>query len=82
MTEIDEKLLGIEVYPNPATDQLILSGLPQSATSMEVFDAVGKVILKAQPSRQSFDVSDFKNGYYFLQIEGNEGIARIPFVKK
>jgi len=78
----DEKLVSVEVFPNPATDQLTISGMSNSPATIQVFDAVGRVVLKTLSTTGTLEVSDLKDGYYFILIEGEEGVARIPFVKE
>lgn len=62
-------------YPNPVVDQLnvILEGEKQGNVQILIRDAFGKKVLSEQRTMGgygslSFDLSDFENGIYFLQI--------------
>lgn len=75
--EISEmKDLGL--YPNPATDMIYLSGLPQPA-KLSVVTMAGVTLVEVVADRM--DISALKPGMYFLQIESDEKVSRKPFIK-
>jgi GH35 family endo-1,4-beta-xylanase len=60
----------VTVLPNPATNNITVSGLTSSDKSFEVTDILGKRILKrtvVSDSDTSIDVSQLQSGFYFLK---------------
>ncbi|MCB0820824.1 MAG: T9SS type A sorting domain-containing protein [Bacteroidetes bacterium] len=85
---IDEILndIKLEVYPNPAVSEIFVSGNPalMQNSVIEIIDLSGKLVytknnIQAFPLR--VDVSDLKNGLYFIRLSGGKEIQKIPFLK-
>ncbi|MFW5700770.1 MAG: T9SS type A sorting domain-containing protein, partial [Cyclobacteriaceae bacterium] len=57
----------IQVYPNPASDILIISSA-ESVKRLALFDAFGKDITVSFDGK-SIDISHLKAGLYFLRLE-------------
>ena len=59
----------INVSPNPSTGKFLFSNIEKEST-IEIFDALGKSILKATSKNNScsFDLSDKAKGVYFFSI--------------
>lgn len=74
----------IEVYPNPATDQLYVS-LPAAVTDAEIVitDISGKVLISAKASNQPVSVSALATGMYILnlKVEGKT-FEPVKFIKQ
>lgn len=78
------------LYPNPAKDLIrmnIVSG-KHFECSVEIIDVTGKLVLQQQAkfenanTEQSFNISTFANGIYFMKITSKEGsIKTIKIVK-
>jgi hypothetical protein len=64
---------GVEIFPNPASEEFTIYDLRFTILGVEVFDARGEIVLSQKPIARSqkltIDVSDFKNGIYFLRID-------------
>lgn len=62
------------VAPNPADNHTMITISNEEATPLKVVDALGKTVLTETiyNGTKSLDVSDLKNGVYFILIE-NEG---------
>ena len=58
----------LNVYPNPATDYVILEGFEDGQWGL--INAMGQVVRKG--SEKEFSVSDLKNGLYFLNYISEE----------
>jgi hypothetical protein len=79
-TGVDEKLnedFSVEVFPNPAANQLAIINMQFAIESVEIFDVNGKKVFRQKPEaksqkRFSVDVSEIKNGIYFLKIDAGE----------
>lgn len=68
---------GIKVYPNPATDWLVIEGAAPNAIA-ELYSMMGKRIRRAE-IKGGVDVADLPAGIYFLRIEN---AASVVFLKK
>ncbi len=66
----------IKIYPNPATDRINIEGL-QNECIVTVFNLHGQKVLQFRGDTQnpvcSFNVSDLKDGIYFLQAGDTVG---------
>lgn len=68
----------ITIYPNPATNQIIINNITE-VKSFEIYNANGKVILKADKLiSNSIDISNLSSGIYFLKLGS---IKTIKFIK-
>jgi hypothetical protein len=77
-------LSGISVSPNPATDKLFLSGVPDNSY-LVLFNALGKKvreIKKHHNSSNSVDVSSLAAGIYFIRVEFGQSRWTAKFVKE
>jgi hypothetical protein len=76
---------GISLYPNPATDQLTITGLSDFAgCTIEVLDVLGQQVIAPErigsPS-MLLDVSSLPSGAYQLKVSGPSGRVLKRFVK-
>jgi len=65
----------ISIYPNPATNEINISGQIIRAT---IFSIDGKIIKESTST--SIDISILKKGTYLLKVENAEGVAFARFV--
>jgi len=77
----------LELYPNPAIDVIYLSFDERVNTSgnIKVYSFGGQVVLTStikNSSKRGLDISDFKNGLYYIIINSNRGIYYRSFIKK
>src|SRR5690606_21025830 len=80
------KLSAIQVFPNPAHDNITVSGLTQLMNSeILISDLTGRIILseKISSNEQEFNVSGLANGVYLISVSGasQELNKTIKFVK-
>ncbi len=63
----------IEIFPNPSTDLITVSGLEKN-TSIEVSNALGGLAYKgvANDEIKQIDLSDYKPGIYFITIRSGK----------
>uniref|UniRef100_UPI00404725F4 glycosyl hydrolase family 18 protein n=1 Tax=Mariniflexile sp. TaxID=1979402 RepID=UPI00404725F4 len=70
----------IRVYPNPAKNVINISNTKNlKLDKIEVFNVLGKSILKVQHEMETIDVQHLSEGVYFLKIEvsgGKQGIFK------
>lgn len=70
----------INVQPNPAQHLVTLTNI--AGTEIELLDTFGKrmQIWRSNELIQTFDISDFSNGLYFLKITRDNATATKPFI--
>lgn len=59
------------IYPNPSKDFIYLLNSNHKSCNLEIYDALGSLILKSQTSN-IIDLSSLSNGIYFCKIIHNE----------
>ncbi len=70
----ENTVLEFKVYPNPVNDVLtIQSGNEAKIASVEVFDVLGKQIIKTQLQNNTLNVSELSKGIYLLKIISENG---------
>lgn len=75
----------LSVYPNPAVNILTLRVNDEFINSKaEVYNILGQKIIEwtMDKTQKDIDISQLKNGVYFLRIENNEGFITEKIVKK
>lgn len=77
----------IKVYPNPATDILIIETQGQQVTlynTVKITDVQGKVIIDQiiQQRHTEIDISSLTKGIYLLKFDSKDGIVNKKFVKE
>lgn len=83
VAELDEDAL--LVYPNPAEDQLNISGLnPQTKNTIRIYDLSGRIVLTEQAFgsvQTTLDVSSLSRGTYFVEVSaGLDAIHRTKII--
>lgn len=69
-TEIHENILNvneINIYPNPATDFFTIDS-KEKIERIEMYNSIGKIVFSTTVNKNSFDVSGFKKGIYFINL--------------
>ena len=77
---IDELEIDVDVYPNPASDFITISNVPEGF-NYTIYNTVGN-ILTTGTDTESIDVSTLNSGIYFIELNGNGQKARVSFVKQ
>jgi len=79
----DEKQAKLKMYPNPVTDNLFIKA-PIEISKITITSILGKKILekKAISSSLNIDMSAFRSGMYFIQIESGDKINTYRVIKK
>ena len=78
----------ITLFPNPASDQIMLSVAPGILLSgIEVFDVQGKILysqnnFNESNLQQNIHLTSFTSGLYFIKVKTTQGEATLRFVKK
>lgn len=78
----------LKIYPNPATDWLVINDLLQSSTQISVRDLNGTLVLhktfnenELNSKNIKFDVSRLQFGFYTIEIQQDKNIIRKTFIK-
>lgn len=74
----------LEVYPNPATSQLTISGLEESS-QIEVIGIDGKVyktLAASGKNELNVDLIDLNSGIYILKVQGVDKTTLFRFIKQ
>jgi hypothetical protein len=72
----------LEVYPNPASNQLFIQSDEQHL-NIQISDISGRVLLtKRFDNQATLDISSLKQGLYFLKATGSKNYKTFEFVVK
>lgn len=71
--------VSLQLYPNPATDRLMLSA-DMPVQRVQVFDMTGRMVMSSTGTE--LDVSALPAGLYMLRAMGETGVGSKKFVKK
>ena len=80
----NSRIKGIRIYPNPAGDYLHVVTEGSAIRSLTVTDASGRMVLMRRGPVMAvrLDISDLREGIYFLRAETGQGMGIYRFVKK
>jgi hypothetical protein len=69
------------IYPNPAVDNLHITGFGNEEITASVFNSVGKLILQKKGNFDALNVSDLSEGVYLIKIDGQTESRNFKFTK-
>ncbi len=76
----------IKIYPNPATDKLLVTLQPAAPASyaLKIFNLLGVMVksLELNPAETEIDISDFRQGIYFLRCYTGSEVQTIRLIKE
>jgi hypothetical protein len=77
-----EKSFKASVYPNPTREHMLVE-TDINAFNYRITDVTGKTVLSGTSAQASTMVtlSNLSQGYYILNIEGENGFQSLPFIK-
>jgi Secretion system C-terminal sorting domain/TGF-beta propeptide len=77
---------GLTVFPNPASDELLVSGLSSSIKTINIFNSIGAKIfsgkLTSGEKQIKLNVQNFSPGIYVVSINGEKINRTVKFVKE
>jgi len=76
---LEETSISFSIYPNPATDKLIIDAGTIVKATVKLLDLSGRVVLsiKMNQSLQTIDLSTLSNGVYMIKVEyGDQSITK------
>jgi PKD repeat protein len=69
----------VQVYPNPASDKLYITNLPEDAT-ISVFNCYGQQIIITS-NKTYLNIDSLENGIYILNVNSGESRQVLRFIK-
>ncbi|MCL9806062.1 lamin tail domain-containing protein [Flavobacterium amniphilum] len=75
----DNSISGLKVYPNPAKNNLYISSDSFAEKQIELYDVLGKVALKAKVTNAPINLSGLTSGVYVVKVteEGKTATRKI-----
>ena len=72
----------ISIAPNPANAEIVILGNFNRA-SVQIVNGLGQVVLRKDnvDSNSALDISALRNGMYILEVNSNDTISRIKWIK-
>lgn len=74
----------LQIFPNPVGDQLFITDSNQNAeqvNEVDIYDALGRSMIKMNEIPNSIDASSLPNGMYFMLVRSNISANKISFIK-
>ncbi len=73
----------LNIFPNPANNKIYIkhTGVIENA-SYVLFNLQGSIVLDGNLNSNSIDISQIPDGFYFLQIEINDGLITSKVIKR
>ncbi|MDY8134882.1 immunoglobulin-like domain-containing protein [Aquimarina sp. 2201CG5-10] len=79
----DNKLEGIKLYPNPVSDQFVVSGISETVDSVEIYTIEGRLIKQVNKyNSEAINVSQLQEGVYLVRITLGTAVKTVQFLKK
>lgn len=76
----DKSNVAFSIYPNPASDYLVIKSPLQAAKQIRVYDILGREVLNTLLLKDSLNISTLNSGVYFIQIRQGEFSSTKKFV--
>ncbi len=73
--------IAVSIYPNPASDKLIIT-TTEVIKSLEITDMVGRKVLSSDHVNELVDISSLSSARYMILLKTAKGIQRISFTKE
>ncbi len=83
--EIEEVPSSLNVFPNPANDQVNITGLGDGINIIRLIDMTGRVVFEQQTSattQATIDVTSLSGGLYQLSVQNNNVLTNTSVVIK
>ncbi len=79
----DHQIQGFSITPNPAHDQVMISA-QEPIQNIEIYDLTGKKVISQNPSalQSMINLSDLKNGVYYVKAKVNGQTSAYKLIKK
>ncbi|MCX6229925.1 MAG: T9SS type A sorting domain-containing protein [Bacteroidetes bacterium] len=76
--------LKINIYPNPATEYVIIEGIGNNKTVYSIFNLVGQIVKsgRIESNSSKISVNDLKSGIYFVKLQSGTEAFVYKIIKK
>ena len=84
IVEVKQKGSAINIYPNPATNEIKISNLSPEENQIKIFNLLGQQVKSLSVSNEqnhTINISDLSSGIYMLTVSNNKKISCKKFVK-
>lgn len=73
-----------KIYPNPFTDRIHIENIGLQQYELTILNSLGQTVKRTQVNNDNIiiDLSELKEGVYFLRIESRENARTIKMIKK
>ena len=80
---LDEMLKSVKVYPNPCNDYIDITA-PENIKELSINDMQGKIVFQKYNCSKNIriDVSEFKQGTYFIELKIDDFLISKKIIKK
>lgn len=75
------KTQGVQVYPNPAVNELNITNVSRKAT-YTIYSTSGQVVDSGAVSDSKVKVSQLTKGVYIIDVKDNDSSSKVKFIKK
>ena len=75
----------VNIIPNPATNQFTIENSQLRINAIHIYNVLGEEVLKLERianSEKAIDISTWKAGVYFVEVETEKGVVRKKVVKE
>ncbi|RYZ44722.1 MAG: PKD domain-containing protein, partial [Sphingobacteriales bacterium] len=75
---------GISIYPNPASDVLVIENKAGKFNQVSIVNTLGQVVKKQKifKGNNKVEITNMNSGLYYVIISGNEGARSVKISKK
>ncbi len=71
------------IFPNPSNGYFQLKGFTENSDiTVKIYNSLGEIILREQKYNEQIDLSNQPDGIYFIEVNGNNQIHTIRFIKE
>ena len=81
MSNSDQILSELKIYPNPVSDNLFISKPNSEVLDVVLYDVYGNSVLQQKTIEESVDVSILTEGVYFIKISSANGTRIQKIIK-
>ncbi len=74
----------INIIPNPATNEITIENSQLRINSIHIYNILGEEVLRLERianSQKAIDISTWKAGVYFVEVETEKGVVRKKVIK-
>lgn len=78
------ELFDFKIYPNPFTDRIHIENIDLQQYELTILNSLGQTVKRTQVNNNNIiiDLSELKEGIYFLRIESRDNAKTMKIIKK